>query len=797
MPLAKVTAVTPEQQFEAEIRATLKRVFPWLPASGLTHQTTFSFTFGTQTITVDGRSSRGARARTDVLVLLRGRPLAVLELKRPGVKLTAEDVAQGLSYGRVIDPRPPLVVLTNGSDTRVLESHTGESWTPDEPSEETLRHLLANAAAVAAADMKEAVGILMGSDPSIWIQAVRGATEVVIAERSGSLADALAPFATGFLLRRKAAWNIRSLLESGQGLVILEGAPLSGKSNALRELAAITAGRPDLAVLYLDADPGGGVFDSLAELLSDALGWPLTPDEARHWLRSLSRAGGPALILAIDNMGAERDNLRRDVEEVTSNSFGAGVRVVLAVDGSVASRLVLQRNGRGVSPLGKRAARLRLGPLDDGEFGEALKVLDSLRIGIMEGGQHSAELRTPWMLRSMCAEVVTAPTYSDETLAAVLPSVPSLDLIAYARDRFDVDEGTFARYRELAQAVLADAQDAGRSFQLILESVDNYVVRRTTAQAHLGHTELSAMLDGGLIREAKSESGDSIYVVRIPELLASEAAKLVAEELSPMARADPAEAAEWLAGAASNLPFGDVVAAQGLVDAAIRDRGMDLRVITTMLERPPRREALPVGARAVARMEGVGVFNMTFEAGGAVTLERGGRSELAGGEPGEPEEHMTYVDFHPWLVLSHLAGHPFALGVGDLQTAPRVDPTILVTVGACPIVLRRPGGDPDVNSVPAHDLSDGSSILCHRAGIVEPITWALFRYLSRETEADAAELIDEVVRRSDPALLARVDVALRELSRSADRAKAVWAEQVRGSAIGPALSAGLASAFVH
>jgi type I site-specific restriction endonuclease len=45
------------------------------------------------------------------------KPLAVLEVKRPGLELTDSDGAQGLSYARQMEPMPPLLVITNGATT--------------------------------------------------------------------------------------------------------------------------------------------------------------------------------------------------------------------------------------------------------------------------------------------------------------------------------------------------------------------------------------------------------------------------------------------------------------------------------------------------------------------------------------------------------------------------------------------------------------------------------------------------------------------------------------------------------
>jgi Type I restriction enzyme R protein N terminus (HSDR_N) len=77
----------------------------------LGHQTKFQFQFGRAVVEIDSAAVSRAQARADVLVLCKEAPLAVLELKRPAVPLTEDDQAQGLSYARMLHPRPPLVVV--------------------------------------------------------------------------------------------------------------------------------------------------------------------------------------------------------------------------------------------------------------------------------------------------------------------------------------------------------------------------------------------------------------------------------------------------------------------------------------------------------------------------------------------------------------------------------------------------------------------------------------------------------------------------------------------------------------
>lgn len=165
-------------------------------------------------------------------------------------------------------------------------------------------------------------------------------------------------------------------------------------------------------------------------------------------------------------------------------------------------------------------------------------------------------------------------------------------------------------------------------------------------------------------------------------------------------------------------------------------------------------------------------------------------------EEGECNDYVAITDIHPYLILSHLAGHRFeAVGVGDAP-APRADPHLLVSVGSAQVLLRRPGGDPNVSAVPAHEIASGFSVVCHKAGIVEPISWSLVRFFGREDEAMRDQFIDFALDTPEPALLPRLDVALAQTSQGADGPRAAWARHIRAHRIRPLLEAGLGS-YLH
>jgi len=252
MTASTITAWPTESDLESAIHGAIQHAFPWIPSGSIQHQTKFAFKFGHKTIEVDGATASKAQSRADIILYRGEQTLAVLELKRESIALTPDDATQGLSYARVCNPSPPLVVVTNGTDTRFFVTYSGQPWTPETPSEEAFQALVSAAALAATADLKKAVETLMGT-ASVWQQAVRQASTETIAELTASWDDASKPFVADFLIPRNATGEILKLLSEGKRLVLVKGVPLAGKSNVLRELVEKTASSGQFSVLHLEA----------------------------------------------------------------------------------------------------------------------------------------------------------------------------------------------------------------------------------------------------------------------------------------------------------------------------------------------------------------------------------------------------------------------------------------------------------------------------------------------------------------------------------------------------------------
>ncbi|TAZ56711.1 type I restriction enzyme HsdR N-terminal domain-containing protein [Rhizobium ruizarguesonis] len=783
MAVKQLTTSPTEADYEGSMVATIAKVFPWLPAGDVRHQIKFAFNFGRASIEVDGAAEYRKEGRADIVLYNRESPLAVLELKRHGLPLSSDDEAQGLSYARVLNPMAPLVVVTNGDEVRLVKTHDGLPLDGAPLSETQFTAVVTAAARVAKADVARAIETLMGTNPTVWRQAVQQVSAAAIQELTATASDHSLPFDPNFLLERKCTVKVRDHLAQGDRLILVEGQPLIGKSNVLRELVEKTRDDENLVTLFVSAD-GSGVIQSLADAFASQLAWPVTTSEARHWLIQLSNSENvPALVIAVDGFDPSMSRLRREIADLTSPSFGGNVRVVVGIDDSATDLLTGGDNGRSSSPMGRRAKRVVLKRLDDEEYGAALQELGRHRILMMRGADSARELRFPWVLRSMVSDIFASSRHKNPESRAALAPLLSLGLIAHARSKLRDPELRYL-FKELAAAFLKEAQDRKRSFPLMLESLGVFLIRRKNLGKRLDDAQIKQLIARGYLKAAIHDSGEAVVAVRLPELLASELAGEMAVELARRSRTNPLDAADWLSSAAGNLPMGDVICAQAVFDASMRnDLGLRLDVIVELLKIRPTRDTLNPGTRLAMHSEETGLVDLDVREDGSMVARAGGREAVIDKDDGEDLD-TAYSNFHSWLILSHLASLPSVFDIDGEEH--RIDPIILHEVGSADIILRQPGPEMQFNGVLAHDVPGVGSIVCHRAGIVEAITYAMFLYIKREGRSAAPWIVEACNRESLP-LIHRVSIALQFLSEMGSEDHAAFATEMLDGPIAAAM----------
>ena len=767
-----------EADLNSSLRGTLRHVFPWLSDADVRHETSFQFPLGRGQVRIDGTKYQ-ASGRSDIVLYRGDIPLAVVELKRHDLALTADDASQGLSYARMLTPMPPLVIVTNGKDTRLYETHSGKAWRPKSRSEDTFQALVANAGKVASEDLRRAVEGLMGSDANVWMQMIRQLTVGALAELTGD--DPNLPFIPDFLVPRRAASEIHELLEAGRKYVLLESAPMMGKSSVLRELCLRDLANPSRATLFVEAR-SGGLHQKIADALTDLLGWPVSEGEARQWLRRISRDPRHVVVVAIDGMDLEDAATHRDVIDLSSSTYGPNLRLVISGCDALFDNLTKTGAGRSKTRLGRFGVRTALGPISDHEFSGLLEELARRSVMLMPGARMTPEYRTPWILAMAVRPALRMAREAPPNVSVLLPPMLGVKLIDEV-ERAIEDVELQVLFQGLAKAIFVDSEDRDRSERLQGESLDTFMVRRETLLRYLDHAGIDCLAERGYIRLARLRDSQHVFYVRFPELAASELAIVLAGVVEERSEIDEDGGTQTLANSAMYLPLGDVIAAQALLDLIGANGRLGFELVSALARRPPRPEPILSGRSMAINHPTVGFLGLTVLEDGRLRANSD-HGELVI-EADEDDHGVTYSDYSPWLILSHLAAIRMAIGSAD--ASPRLDLQLLLEIGGAQTTLRKPAGDHDMRMLPVDEIPGIGTLLHDGAGFVEAITYSMFVHLVRD-RADGEALVSAALASESIPLLNRLRLVLDyiRLGSPAPELKR-WAEGAFTARVDPAL----------
>lgn len=770
---AKVLATPPlEAHLEALLGQALAAAFPHLDRAKIRHQTTLKVRIGHKVETFDANAKWEESGRADILLFYKDRCLAVVEAKRATVKLTPDDATQAQSYANQFTPRPPLLIITNGAETQVFDSATGEPWSAGTDAEKAVAKLVKNAATAAAANMKWAVEVLLGPGADIWPMVVRDRTDELIARRTAPAGQGRKPFAEGLSLPRDATQNVLAHLRAGKRFVLVDGPPLVGKANVLRELAQTTRTSEEFAVLLMR---GGstGLYQSIANILANALEWEVTADNVRQWLRRLSRFGhGPTLVLAIDGL-EPGDAMARDLEELADAAFGDKVRIVASIDD--ARRILSTGNSRRHSAISDQGAEtVTVGRLSAEEFQGAQTALAEAGIHFLPGAARSADYRAPWVLRLLYDGLAQVPGYAPGEGGFVMPASLGLSVVDHARTSFtDLTEVMHA-YGLLARDYIEDVGDEPQALALTRSYT---FVQRRAALSPASERCLDRLEADGWLTRYRNEDGLDLVAPTTPELFISELALAFSEALETRAKSDPASAARWMATRLEGSCFCDLIGAQAIRDLMHRTGSLDWTIIETLLAMEPEAHAMTDTTVALT-LPDKQVARLRIQNGRAWRVDKSGRQTGPAFDL-EAESQTSYDVLAPWMMLGQLAAYPMA--AGDANN--RADAQILLQIGQAPLPLLRDTGEPVAHLV--HDIGE-VSLLCRDNGAIEPATASIVRLLGRHWVL-ADSWIEAAIETGSLALVNRVMIALTAV-RNSVQARAEWANAALNDRVLPTMT---------
>lgn len=756
-------ATVPEAQLQAYVVGLLREAFPHLKSDDFRVEKRFKLKLGHNEQDHDGVALWETEGRADILVFHKDRPLAVLELKREDKTLEADHVDQGRSYAVQMLDRPPLVIVSNGNETWVRQTVDGAALDPNLNGAAFVENVFENIGKIAASNLGWAIEVLMGPETTVWVEAVRQRTDELIAQRTGDPLDARKLYPSGILFRRRATSQILSHLEAGERAILLEGAPLAGKSNVLLELALTCRASPDWAILMVNAaTSGAGLFQRLANLLGSALDWKLSADDVRNWLRQMSNSSRrPALVLAID--GVRRESaIAADLEELVETGYGDGLRI-LATCGR-ADDLIRDATGRGETSLGDLAKVLGVSRLDDEEFQLIREQLADQRILFYGGSELSDEYRAPWVLRTVLGG---GSPPDDPDNHAVIPASMGIRFIEGARRRL----GSFGEVARLHRLVARDAlaDDIPQSMTLALAQAKAFVVRRDALSAS-GEVAARTLETDGWISFYRDHGGDDVLAFRVPEFFMSELALELTALIAAEIDTDAEQAAATLIWQCHRFFLGDIIGAQAVVDLIQQRKHVPTDFVGLLMNDPPETETMAGKHIAIPGPDGRLHYLLFDEHGGVAEADEDG-NPLEPFHPMDEDEDVgvSYNNMTSWMILSQLARVRIGFGGGQ-----RLDTEIMLHVGLSKTPLVHSGTIEAPKAMELQNKGAAGTILSPSQALAEPLTTAIHALIAREWET-LDPFFERMLNTNSFALTARFHNALALLRSSAEPGLAAWA----------------------
>lgn len=351
---------------EEDVRT--KVVTLWLADHGfgpedISVEFTFELRLGRNILVVDsynpvqarrGRSHSSVfRPRADVLVRSRRdhRNLLIVEVKAPDETLDDDAREQGISYARLLREGgiAPFVILTNGKQTHIYDSISGERLTG--VSVPTDHPYARNGFRVTCDDLTlraEALETLISLDADNLLEFCHKQVDYRMQLlRSNDPFSGKKYIPQLYIDRPEAEHKLIELLDEGQrNIVVLVGPPQVGKTNFVCHTVEkwLSEGKPCLFF------PAIGMTRSLIEEIGDDFDWIIGERGSAYsiihnkLLRILHRIK-KQLFIFIDGWNESELELARKIDQDSRKLSSNNVRIIISMTHVAASRLLLDNVG--------------------------------------------------------------------------------------------------------------------------------------------------------------------------------------------------------------------------------------------------------------------------------------------------------------------------------------------------------------------------------------------------------------------------------------------------------------------
>jgi hypothetical protein len=725
-----------EATFEARVNEEIKRIFPMINKGDITHQQQFQLTLGHNTYLYDGTKKDKAFARSDVLIKHKGVNLAILELKAPGITLSYDDAIQGTSYARLLDPMPPLTIVSNGENTMFFNTYDRKPWMADNVNEHMVQSLFQAATKCASAEMDEAITVLLGRDNDMWREILARYTKKALEEIEGDIDDFTYQVARNFQLERTA---VNQLIEKAKDcpLISFVGPILAGKTNVIYQMCKKC---PDnLIPVYIDANVSYDPFEKISNWFCREVFRSFGTNEVKHWLINgfREREKKSRVVFIFDNICSVDDKLLwREINQLNDINRENAYSLLLVMNEHTYDCIGRINSGPAKNAIGK-APMVKLDALSDEEFYSAMEFfMDNNGAAFYQGAQFNVQYRNPRVLRVLASCI---PEHNDSIddnsntkTVFFLPSYTNYSVLESVWSKIVTNAETRSDYRLFAEAMFSDMNCRTTDPRLAILSVTRGVISLKTAEQFMGTDRINRMKSDGHIHQLVFDDGKAYLYPRFPEAIATAAAYVLRDKIIEIIdRSNVEDAYNFIIKNIDCIPYSDVAATKAVVSVCT-EREVLWELICLLIKDSP----------SVKQNNDYRVLGLYFSDIGYIKLS----GELGG---------TLISNCNPWLLLSNLSTVPMARenGLRDVQLE------IFRVVGSFNNILIKP------EDMPFHDMAgfhvheyQGGECICGKTGIIEPITYAMQCSFTNMPE-EMLQLSKDVITNDEFFLAMRLNIA--------------------------------------
>ncbi len=740
-----------ETTLEARIDRVLTSVFPTFKTVNVQHQKSFSIKFGHHNVDVDLKepSNYPARAIYDILLTIDDKNIILLELKREGLQLTDEDVLQGLSYARLIDPMPPLTLISNGNDNWFYNTYTKKKIDTTNVDLAFIQKLTDNSFQLAINDFKEAVNLLLNKEPEVFSKVINQITEVKFKRLFGAVEDFTKPICIDFQIQRQCLTEIQTHFTDGVTLVGVIGSAFSGKTNVLYQFFNVTKSEKNF-LLYLDCnDHNYSIFQQLANHFTENAKISITKDKIREWLiNSLSNLPDGKFYLLLDNFNNDvPEAIKSEIIELIDIFKGINHHTLYSIDEFNYKRIAFVENRQYKTIIGDQSKIIQLDELNDEEYKTANGLLlDKFEVLIERGGHFTPEYREPRILRHL---VSIYQGQFEEGQFTKIDAVPNLNLLKAIATNKTYSKQIDDLYKKIAFCFFAESELRKKDADLSIMASGSGAITTNTFKKKFPD-DFDDLIKSSIVvfREIRNEM--MIIYPKLQELVAVHSISFVTKILIQEKEKSTTELCKLLIDTITPIPYCDI-AANGVLMEIAKANEVDLfsNLVQELLKRPPQLEKIGKGTKTLMYVEGVGHIQMNFE--------------------DDMDEGGFVSDFLPYSILSQLAAYPLGLVDNEEYSTYAFHLHLLYEVGSSKEFLRRADVRSLKNMKPLESFDwDGVGFMVSgNEGIIEPFVQSIQKCFIQIPD-EIKHLYERAFDKNNFNLLYRIYLALRTMINSAD-----------------------------